>query len=526
MKEKLRDNKRTILILVLIAAVQLAVALFWACQKDYLFFDEVFSYPAANTLREEQLEFKGNAWMDETWFQDYMGASGEARFDYTIPYENQMTDVHPPLFYMLLHTACSMVPGRFSYLAGMSFNIILFLGSSLLLYFLGKAVFGRKECGMLAAFLYGISYGGLNTMVYIRMYMLMTFVALAHALVYLTDMEKEKIPKRGYVLLAVTLVAGVLSQYYFLFFAFFFGVWYTIRFLREKRYKTLWSYLGTVFASAAVSLILWPAMLHHLFGGVRGEEAQENFLSFSGYFADLKEMFRLISNEMFTNLLPVILGALGLLVLLVYWKERTVGKRLWKKMSPLLFAGTGYFLLVTKVAPYQVERYVMPLYPFVLLVVAAVAYLLLAKFVPQKLSAAVCVCGFGGLFLIHMLHSGIPYTYAKNESNIARHTITEQYHDNYAMYISDNGECHWFDPMQMLKEYKAFYHVYDLTTVEQTKNDMAVLEGETKLVVYLRRERTVEEANEFLGQVFPGQKLDEENLLNEDEEWNVYLLEF
>ena len=520
----LSSKSKVILALVAICTLQLLISLFCANRKNYLFFDEVFSYPAANTLREEQLEFKGNEWMDETWISNYMGVAKDHAFQYSIPYENQVSDVHPPLFYLLLHTACSFVPGEFSYWAGMSFNILLFIGCSIVLYFLGKEISGSKECGLLTALLYAVSYGGLNTVVYIRMYMLMTFMSLAHALVYLKYMEQKKVPAKAYILLALTLLGGVLSQYYFLFIAFFFGVWYTIKFFIEKRYQELLKYLGTILVSAICSLAIWPAMLHHLFGGVRGEEAQENLLSLSGYFSDLKEMFRILSNEMFTKLLIPILGVLAILFLLNYRKEKNLNKELWKKAGAVLFVCAGYFLLVTKVAPYQVERYVMPLYPFVNLLAVGAVYILLTKFVPKKFAAAVCVLGFGGLSMIHMVHSGIPYTYAKNGKNIERHAVAEEYGDNYALYISDNGECHWFDPMQMLKEYKGFYHVYDLTSIEETKADMEILDDEENLVVYLRNERTIEEANEFIQNVFSEGILSEENLLDEDEEWNVYLL--
>ena len=210
--------------------------------------------------------------------------------------------------------------------------------------------------------------------------------------------------------------------------------------------------------------------------------------------------------------------------LLYYKKEKKVNKELSRKVLALLFVCTGYFLLVTKVAPYQVERYVMPIYPFVNLLVVSTAYILFAKFIPKKFLVALCMLGFGGLSIIHMVHSGIPYTYAKNGNNIERHAVAEEYSDNYALYISDNGECHWFDPMQMLKEYKGFYHVFDLTSIEETKADMEILEGEENLVVYLRNERTIEEANEFIQNVFSEGILSEENLLDEDEEWNVYLL--
>ena len=165
----MRKNKSIIYIMVIICIIQIAASLFVGSKKNYLFFDEVFSYKAANSTNEQDTEFLENTWMDESWFSNFMSADTEHRFEYSIPYQNQVSDVHPPLFYLFLHTTCSMIPEGFSYWSGLSINILFFVGCTITLYFLGQQFFGNKICGLLAAFLYAISYGGLNTMVYIRM---------------------------------------------------------------------------------------------------------------------------------------------------------------------------------------------------------------------------------------------------------------------------------------------------------------------------------------------------------------------
>lgn len=523
---RLQDKKNVIVVLVIICALQLTLSIFWGNKKNYLFFDEVFSYPAANNVNGVDSGFDENVWMDDSWFENFMSADLKHRFDYSIAYENQVNDVHPPLFYFFLHTACSFIPEQFSYWAGIGVNILFFMGCSIVLYFLGKEVFGSKICGLLVAFLYAISYGGLNTVVYIRMYMLLTLAVLLHALVYLIYFEKKEISAKSYLFLALTLVAGVLSQYYFLFIAFFFGAWYTIKFIMEKRYQVLLKYLATILVSAGVSLLIWPVMLVHLFGGGRGEEARGNLLSLNGYFGDLKEMFRVMNNDMFTKLLPVILLGLVVLAAICFKKGYQVRKECCKKVVTILFVCAGYFLIVTKAAPYQVDRYVMPIYPLIYLLLIGAAYMLLSKLLTKKIAVALCVWGFGGLSLIHMVHSGIPYTYEKNQDNIERRAVVEEYQDHYALYISDNKGCHYYDAVQMLKEYKGYYYVYDLTSVEQTKKDMEILEDENNLIIYVKNTRTIEEAESFVQEVFPESTLDESNLLDEDEKWNVYLLKF
>lgn len=521
---KCQCRKNVVFTLILICIIQLVVSVFWGSKKEFLFFDEVFSYPAANNAYEEDSVFAENVWMDESWFENYMSADSDYRFEYSIPYENQTNDVHPPMFYFFLHTVCSIIPEQFSCWAGIGVNIIFFLGCTIVLYFLAKEIFGNKECALVAAFLYAVSYGGINTMVYIRMYMLLAMMTLLHALVYLKCFEEEKIETKSFIFLALTLIGGVLSQYYFLFIAFFFGAWYTIKFIVEKRYKALAKYLFTILSSATISLAVWPSMLTHLFGGGRGEEARGNLLSFEGYFTALKEMFRIMNNDMFTKLLPVILiGIFGLAVICLK-KGKRIEKKYLGKAAVLFFVCIGYFFLVTKAAPYQVDRYMMPIYPLIYLLTVGFAYILLSVLIPKKYAVALCIVGFGGLSVVHMVHSGIPYTYEKNPYNIERRAVAEEYKDNYALYISDNKECHYFDAVQMLKEYKGYYYAYDLTVVSRVKDDMDVLNGEQELVVYVKNTRTIEEARAFIEEVFPDNTLSEENLLDEDEKWNVYLI--
>lgn len=518
-------NKRQITILLfLICTLQLVVSIFIGSKKNFLFFDEVFSYPAANNVESIGYEFNQNQWMDSTWFDNYMGVGSEHRFDYAIPYNNQVTDVHPPLFYFFLHTASSLVPDQFSMWAGLAFNMVFFVISVIALYFLGKEVFGNLVCGLLTAFLYGISYGGLNTYVYIRMYMLMTMMALLHIRVYLKYFEQEKVPVKGYIFLVLTMVGGVLSQYYFLFVAFALGLWYGVKFILEKKYQTLIKYLGTVAASAMLSLLIWPSMIRHLFAGGRGKEAQGNLLAFGGFFSDLKEMVRIVNNEMFTNLLLVVLAGMILLEALGKWKKCSVSKGRIYKISVILFVTVMYLLLVTKLAPYQVERYVMPIYPLVYLLVVGGCVQLLANLIPMKFAATLCIVGFGGLSAVHILLSGVPFTYEKNMDNIERFAVVEEYGDGYALYISDNGECHEFYSSQMLRHYKAFYHVYDLNTVETVKDDMQKIQGEESIVVYVSKTNDMEAVNGFVKEVFGDASLDDENHLDEDQDWNVYLL--
>ena len=63
------------------------------------------------------------------------------RFDYASVYYNQTQDVHPPLFYFLLHTVCSLFPGSFTKWTGLGMNFVLLGGTLAALYALGMELF-------------------------------------------------------------------------------------------------------------------------------------------------------------------------------------------------------------------------------------------------------------------------------------------------------------------------------------------------------------------------------------------------
>ena len=511
----------------MICALQLALATFWASKKSYLFMDELFSYATSNRAEGVAASLPSNEWLDEKWLIDYMSADSEHRFEYSIPYKNQDADVHPPLFYLFLHTASSLIPEEFSYWAGTGCNILFFLGCTITLYFLGKEFLKDKIYSLLVAFLFSVSYGGLNAMAFIRMYMLLALFVLIHTYIYLKYFEEEEIPGKAFLFLGVTVILGTLTQYYFVIIAFFFGVWYGIRFLRKKDYNNLGKYIATAVISAGISVAIYPTMLKHIFRTGRGVEARENLVSLSGYFKDLFTMWRLLDSQLFTNLFVIIF--LILIVLFAIYKKQggTKNIKLSGKTGAILFACAGYFVVVTKIAPYCIDRYLMPIYPLVYMVVIGAMYKLGIRILPVKKVASLCVLGFAGLSVVHMLHSAIPHTYSKDVVITPRLTLAEEYSDTYAIYVRARDEefPRYYDILQVLSKHKGYYYIDNVRNVEQFKDDMKLLEDEHRVVVYVDVDLSWENDCEMLKKSVLGVKMNTESLLYEDQNWDVYLLE-
>lgn len=519
-------EKKIIRIFIFICILQLMLSLFWASQKSYLFMDELFSYASANRAEGGNARLPAGEWLDEEWLLDYVSADPEHTFEYSIPYRNQDTDVHPPLFYMFLHTACSLIPGRFSYWAGIGCNIVFFIASTIVLYFLGKELFKDKVCGLLTAFLFSISYGGINTMTFIRMYMLLTLIVLLHSYAYMKYMEQEQTPLKGYAFLGLTLVAGVMTQYYFVIIAFFFGAWYTVKFIYQKQYRKLGKYISTIVISAVCSIAIYPTMLKHVFHTSRGLEARDNFSSSEGYIEKLKTMWKLMDSQLFFNLFLLVFVLLLILVVLYFQRKGQINKKLCIKAGAILFACTGYFVIVTKVAPYQIDRYLMPIYPLVYLLVIGTVYKLGVKLIPMKTMAALCILGFGGLSIVHMAYSAIPHTYSKDVVITPRLEVAEENCDNYALYIANREEIpKYYDILQVLSLYRGYYYIDDLGSVDEVRQDMELLDNEERIILYVDENIDMKQAAAYIEELFPGVVLDESCLLHADEKWDVYLVE-
>lgn len=517
-------NNRTAVILSGIIVFQILICIFYGNKKSFLFLDEVFSYASANRVEGVGAEFPQNEWCNgEEWYSSYTTVQVGHQFNYTIPYRNQIQDVHPPLFYFFLHTSSSFFPETFSYWQGIGWNVVFFVLSSITLYFLGKEVLRDRGSALALTFLFGISYGALDTMVFIRMYMLMTLILLLHTLVYLKYIECEKISIKAYIYLYATLTLGVLTHYYFLVAAFFLGIWYTLKFLFEKKYKDLLRYLSVFCLSGISCIVVYPAMWTHIFAGGRGTEAQKNFINLEGYFEHLMKMLQLLNDQMFSKTMGLALIVIFIL-LIAAWRKNVVKSFALQKMFPILFMCVGYFMIVTKIAPYQISRYLMPIYPMVYLIVIGTLILLLFKYFSKKKVIVVCTLFFGGMSVAHLKYSGLENTFEKMTSG--RRAIVEEYSENYAIYINESLSIHkYYDIIQVLKEYKSFYYIPDQENFEKNKKDMERLANEKEVILYIGNEENKEQWKYYIEEIIPNKKAEME-LINRDETWEVYLVNF
>ena len=127
---------------------------------------------------------------------------------------------------------------------------VLYLWACWLLYRLVTTLFGSRWNAAATVALYGLSTIGLSTMLMIRMYVLMTALTVLLAL-QVTQLVKAPRPAL-YPLIGLTVFLGLMTQYYFVFYAFFLCAGYVLYALCRRDFKSLGLFCLCAFAGVGL----------------------------------------------------------------------------------------------------------------------------------------------------------------------------------------------------------------------------------------------------------------------------------
>ena len=169
-------------------AVMLAAMVSIGAGKDGFDIDEFFTYGLANSYHQPFLSTQTGSWISGKAFSDYLTAKGHAH-EYLNVYENQIADVHPPLYYLFMHAVCSAFQNPpFTKWTGIGLNLFFFSLTQFGLLLLSARLLSDGEKleltppALLPGLLYGLSAGAASGVVFIRMYAMMTMWAVWLAL--------------------------------------------------------------------------------------------------------------------------------------------------------------------------------------------------------------------------------------------------------------------------------------------------------------------------------------------------------
>lgn len=351
--------------------------------KENYHVDETYSYGLANHQEGVAINIEdGRRYFEsEEPFLEYLTVDKEHRFDYQNVWENQSQDVHPPLYYALLHTVCSLFPGTFSKWYAGSINILFALST---LFVLRKLVLqltdNNEKIRNVISILFVLSSGILSAISFFRMYILAMFLVTLLTYLLVKEIGIWKFDLNFYVKLGLVALFSALTHYYCIVFTVFICAIFCVILLLNKR---VWPAVGVIITgilSGASTYRIFPHMLYHMFGGYRGTEAANNLnQSADEFWNRIKNFFNIVDAEIFGNVLEYVSVALLFTLILYYVFEKQchshngIKQHIYDSCECmtnimlmrycLIFIPIGmYFLIVSKMAAYITDRYMFPIY--------------------------------------------------------------------------------------------------------------------------------------------------------------------
>lgn len=305
MEETEKKKKQTKYVFLLLFALILAQILYtsyvFAFQKGSLHSDEVYCYGLANSyyrpfiaISEGIQKDRGLAgtltfntdpetgayipdlsqlnltnaytWVNGDIFADYLSVRPDQRFSYGSVLYNQRSDVHPPLYYILLHTICSFFPGSFSRWYAFSLNLLCLAGTQVFLFLTARKISKSDTASLLTCLLYGMSTGALSTFIFLRQYSLATMLCMAftYFAVDVIYQQRQSTIKTYIPSLAGTIICALLAfftHYSTILYIGSFTALYCLYLLLHKRIRKMFLFGGSLLCTLLVFLALWPYLL-------------------------------------------------------------------------------------------------------------------------------------------------------------------------------------------------------------------------------------------------------------------------
>lgn len=353
---------------------------FLLSQKVNYNIDELLSYGLANHAN-------GQPWFDDgvtyipaqsPWLS-YLSVQEGHAFDLRNVWENQASDVHPPFYYVILHSICSLFPGKFSMWFAGSINIVFAL---LTLYVVKKLAFELTEdrkVSIVVSVFFALSGGILYSALFLRMYVMTMFLVGLVTCLFLRATGLDNLSWQFYAALIMVSYIGALTHYYFIVYLFFlclvFGIWL----LYHNRYSETILFVFSMGLSACLAVITFPSMLRHVFLGGRGVESVENLQgSISDYLKRLGSFYQFVNERLLGGILTYVFIAAIFIWLFLKWVVRNNASEIFGsgtdindaaqpkvkmiKWLLIMIPSICYYLLVSKIAVYIDARYLSPTY--------------------------------------------------------------------------------------------------------------------------------------------------------------------
>lgn len=398
----------------------------------------------------------------------YLTVSSDEIFNYGSVYINQVRDVHPPLFYFLVHLVSSIFLNTFSKYIIFIINAVFFVAGCIVLRKILK-LYNKDYLSIPLILLYGLSTGAVSTVIFLRMYSMVTFFCILYLYINL------KIARNNYIIdkklktsLILTTILGFLTQYYFCVYAVFIFIIMLINMLCHKNYKKAFKYTLYHIFSAIIGILIFPRSIFHIFLSYRGVGSVNTT---QNIFMQTKDFFDMIFNSYSLGaILGTILLACGVVYILAKFvislKNKTFDLNRFCTILIFILPAILYTFVVAKISPFTMPRYIMPVLPIFALCFIIFLDSIFNNFIKiniraKYLTKVSLIYIIVGLITIPGLYISKPICLYTGYNDVLK--IAEENKNMHYIYVTDNGFTH----INSLPEFM----IYEKSMILNTNND-------------------------------------------------------
>lgn len=205
------------ILLACLLALQLALLLFWAGQRSNYYIDELFSFGSAHSYSfakkdvmyiNRSAQWQYGSWVDNAVLKDQLRVSGQESLLRQPPLTALRLLLTGRNYHGLLNLLQSaFAGGEVSMAPAIGLNLLLFLAAQLLLWRIMRELTGSAPVSLLCLAMVGFSGMMISTVLYIRFYMLVTFLLLALLRLHQIMWRLDSLPRcEGLTLLSMALL--------------------------------------------------------------------------------------------------------------------------------------------------------------------------------------------------------------------------------------------------------------------------------------------------------------------------------
>ena len=407
-------------------------------------------------------------WRSSDEANDYLTIQPKDALNYGMVYYNQSRDIHPPLFYFLVHTVSIFFVGHFSKYIIFSINLIFMIFSLWTI----KNIFeklDKKHLIVPALILYGFSMGAISTVIFQRMYSMLNFFVLMFISANIDIIKKDfDIDKKLWNKLTWIVLLGFWTQYYFCIVAGVVAVLVLIGVIRKQGKQGAITYILKYLKMAVIGVLLYPLSINHIFFSYRGVGKAEMA---RGFGEKLVEYLNMIG---YSFSVPVLAIAICLILLAMAVAVKSViDKKVDKNAlgaGAIIFSVICYVCVIVKVSPElqdaNIIRYIMCVLPLIIISIL----LLIDTVIKNKNVLKYNLVGISLVISVYGLMFSEPAFLYKGYAKYLE--IAEENKEDKFVYVGDTV----FNHIQSMPEFATYSESLILN-----ESQLDVLENDSKL---------------------------------------------